>query len=58
MDKCSVPGCRNYHGQYIKTMCRWHQEKFQVDTIMTEEMKKHIRIASPVHDRRTNKLKF
>ena len=58
MEKCYVLGCRHYHGQYVKTLCRWHQIKYGISAIITEEMRKHIRVGIPIHDRRTNQLKY
>ncbi len=58
MEKCFIPGCRHYNGIYTNTTCRWHLFRFQIGAIIAEEMRKHLRVAIPIHDRRTNKLQY
>ena len=58
MEKCRVPGCMYYNGSSEKNLCKFHVQKYSITFIRKIELTKLKGVGVPIHDRRTNKLKF
>ena len=58
MQNCKVPGCRHYAGVECKTVCTFHQIKFDIQNVIFIESNKHRLTGHPVHNAGKVKLRY
>ena len=49
MENCKVVGCKFYAGQGCKSVCTWHQVRFDIQNVIFSESNKHRLTGYPVH---------
>ena len=50
MENCKVVGCKFYAGRDCKTVCTWHQVRFDIQNVIFFESHKHRGVGQPVHN--------